>query len=266
MCLGLTMGLFYGGARFGRGKGSIAQIDYTIRTKQIYVSALINIMAVLAVVTLAMSLVPGMGLGGGAAGVTFSAMPHIIWMLPTFAILYFVAQAIYFDSNADYTNTASWLMVGCVFMLVEAAVNLVHMVALILEVGNVDSTFWLQTTGAWVYVLVTEMALFLLWSVWISWRLYVLRHDIIIGFQLGWRPGIAISEDELNAPLLTERDDDEQDVQNVVVDLKTPQAPDASVPPPPTAPSDAAGAKVFSVIAHAIGVRVGDTSSYKKSK
>ena len=272
MCLGLTMGLFYGRARFGKGKGMIAQIDYTIRTKQAYASALINLMAVLAVVSLAMSLVPGDALGGGAAGVTFSAMPHIIWMMPTFAVLYFVIQAIYFDSNADYTNTATWLMIGCVFMLVSGAVNLIHMVGVILEIGNLDSTFWLQSSGAWVYVLLVELILFMLMSVWIAWRLYVLRHDIIVGFQLGWRPGITISEDELNAPLLSppERDDEENAVENVVVDATTPQTQEeaASAPPPPETPSDAAAARIRAMlnpIAHAIGVRVADTSHHSNN-
>jgi hypothetical protein len=252
------MGLFYGRARFGKGKGSIAQIDYAIRTKQVYAAAIANLMAVMVIVTVAVSLVPGAALGGGASGVTFSAMPHIIWLMPTAAVVYFAVQALWFDSNADYTNTASWLRVGLVFMLVSGAVNLIHMVSLILEVNNLDSTFWLQSSGAWVIVLLVENILFMFMSVWLAWRMYVLCHDIVMGFQLGWRPGIAISEDELNAPLLPERDDLDTDNN----DLESAAA--ASAPPPalPDTPSDAAGIR----IGHAYGVAVGHTFHYGSQK
>jgi hypothetical protein len=122
-----------------------------------------------------------------------------------------------------------------------------------------DSTFWAQSSGAWVYVLLAETVYFTVLSAWVAWRMYVFRHDLIIGYQMGWRPGMAISEEDLNAaPTAPERDDVEDDA------LLT-----TALPPLPSVPSDQAGAKiamrsfppVSASVFHAVGWRVADAKS-----
>ena len=115
-------------------------------------------------------------------------MPHIVWQVPVLAVCIFSAVALYFDSNVDYTTTAAWLIVGALFQVVVAAVNLVHFVALCIELADCSSTFFREGGVGYIWVLLLGSLVFTVWAVWIAWRMYVLRSDIIEAWSRGWRP------------------------------------------------------------------------------
>ena len=75
----LVMGLFFGPGKFRRGLTDMQVIDDHIRTKETYAAFLVVIYFLLNTLSIAISLVPGAALGGGAAGVTFGALPRTVW-------------------------------------------------------------------------------------------------------------------------------------------------------------------------------------------
>lgn len=218
----------------------MARIDGEIRTKQVYTAALIWVNLLLSLTSLFVSLVPGAGQGGPI--VTFGAMPHIVWQIPVIAVCMFALVACYFDSNADYTSTAAWLMVGMWFIIFVGVINIIHLVALCIEVSEKTSTFYLENGGAWVWVLLVMTLVFILWGAWIAWRMYVLRHDIVIGAALGWRAGMLISDIETS---------------DVTPSSVTPPPPTPVVPVAPPPPSSEGAASQIAGMFHAGAVKVG---------
>ncbi len=217
MGMSFTKGLFYGPAKFEKGQ-DLRLVDWEIRTKQIYGAALVWINYLLVVLAAFISLVNGFCTGG--APVTFGSMPHMVWYIPSLVILPFALLAFYFDSTVDYTATSSWLMVGMWFIIFLALINLIHAVALIIELSDGTSIFYMQDGAAWVWVLMIVSFVFVLWEAWIAWRMYVYRHDVVMGEFVGWRPGMKF-----------EYADDEE--------TPSPSAPTANAQtPPPVPPRD----------------------------
>lgn len=197
----LTKGLFYGSAEFKSSDDIAAMsdkdrneylynVDHEIRMKQLFGVALVWINYLLVVLAGFISLISGYCTGGQP--VTFGSMPHHVWYIPSQVILPLVLVAFYFDSTADYPATASYLMVGIYFILVLAAINLIHGVSLIIELADKTSIFYQQNGAAWVIVLLVASFVFVLWEAWIAWRMYVYRHDIVVGIKSGWRPGMLL--------------------------------------------------------------------------
>jgi hypothetical protein len=184
----MSTGLWYGPTDF-KGK-QVGEIADTIRTKQLYAAALIWINLVLCILSIFVELVPGYAVGGGAAGVTWSALPHGVWQVANFFVLIFALQALYFDSNLDMAATVTSQCVAMWLVLVACPINVIHLVALCFEINNTNSTFWLQNGGAWTWVILIGVAVFILWGLWIAWRIHSLRMDIDSAFRsYGWMPG-----------------------------------------------------------------------------
>ena len=184
----MSIGLWYGPSDF---KGKLqAEIADTIRSKQLYAAALIWINLVLCILSIFIELVPGYALGGGAAGVTWSALPHGVWQTANFFVLALALQSIYFDSNLDVASAVSSQTVAMWLMLVACIVNIVNLTSICFEVNNTNSTFWLQSGGAWVWVVLIGLVVFILWGPWIAWRLHSLRIDVgKAHYDYGWMPG-----------------------------------------------------------------------------
>lgn len=189
---GISTGLVGQEADFD--EASIEDMDYEIRVKQVYTGALVWINFLLSLTSLFLSLAPGACMGGPL--VTFGSMPHIVWQIPTLAVLMFANAALYFDSNANRVSTQRWLIVACWFVVSAAIVNVIHFVALCIEVADKSSTFYQQEGSAWAWVLFALTLVFILWQVWIAWRLYVLRADIANAGARGWTPCRAMEEME----------------------------------------------------------------------
>jgi len=210
MGMAFTKGLFYGKASFTTEQDK-RLVDWEIRTKQIYGAALVWINYLLVVLAGFISLISGYCTGGQP--VTFGSMPHHVWYIPSLVILPFVLLSFYFDSTVDYTSTSAWLVVGMWFVLFLAAINLIHGVALIIELVDKTSIFYQQNSAAWVIVLLVASFIFVLWEAWIAWRMYVYRHDVIMGQYVGWRPGMALEgndEDNDGAKSAESEKDDEE--------------------------------------------------------
>ncbi len=86
-------------------------MDATIRSGQVRLAALIWIFFILTIMSVFVELVNGYCIGGGAAGVTWSAMPHGVWQIPNLVVAVFVLQAIYFDCNLDMEANVTSLLV-----------------------------------------------------------------------------------------------------------------------------------------------------------
>jgi len=164
-------------------------IQDSLRTQQIYTAILIWIQFILSALSLFISLVDGYCVGGGAAGVTWSSLPNAVWQIPNLFVLVFALQSLYLDMNMDYGSTLSQILVAMWFILLACLVNIVYLVALAFELGNNDSTFWLQNGGAWVITVFAGTILFIVWFLWIARRLYVYR--LRLGnahYGAGWTP------------------------------------------------------------------------------
>lgn len=187
----ISNGLFGGAANFTQSTDKRIISD-EIRRKQVFAAGLVWINVILVNLCFFISLVPGACLGGPV--VSFSAMPHIVWLIPTNMLLFFVGQSLYLDSNNDYTATAGWLMVSFWFQFLLIAVNVVSLVGIALEISQQTSTFYLQQNAAWIIVLIVAFSIFILWEIWIAYRLWVLRSDMLNAVSLGWRPGTLLDD------------------------------------------------------------------------
>jgi hypothetical protein len=183
----LVGGMFGGRANF-EGKDP-AYIDDTIRSGQIRLAALNWTMFILACLSIFIELVAGYCVGGGAANVTWSALPHGVWMVPNLLTLFMANQAIYLGTDTDIAATLTQLSVSTWFVLVACVLNLVQLLAVCFEVNNANSTFWLQNGGAWVWVLLFGLIVFIGWDVLIAWHLFVYRSNMELAhYQYGWMP------------------------------------------------------------------------------
>lgn len=88
---GTVVGGIFGGRADFEGK-SRGYIDDTIRSGQLRLAVLIWVMFILSVLSIFIELVPGYCVGGGAAGVTWSALPHGVWQVPNLVTLFFAIQ------------------------------------------------------------------------------------------------------------------------------------------------------------------------------
>jgi len=180
-------GLFGGRADFD-GQTPVA-IDDSIRTGQVRLAALLWINFILACLSIFIELVPGYCVGGGSAGVTWSALPHGVWMVSNLLVIYFSNQAIYLGTDTDIAATLTQLSVSVWFFLIALILNLVQLLAVCFEVNNSNSTFWLQNGGAWVWVLLFGLGLFVLWDALVAWHLFVYRFNMELAhYQYGWMP------------------------------------------------------------------------------
>jgi len=179
-----------------------AYVDDTIRSGQTRLAGLIWIMYILAIVSIFMELVSGYCVGGGAAGVTWSALPHGVWQIPNLIVLTFALQAIYVGVDTDLASTLTSLAVGMWFVLLACLINLVQFIAVCFEINNSNSTFWLQNGGVWVIVLLVGLILFIFWDVLIAWHLFVYRTNLEVAhYQYGWLPsGTKTAQDAGGVP------------------------------------------------------------------
>jgi len=186
----MSVGLWDGPSDF-TGK-SMTEINDRIRSKQLYAAAIIWTGFIICVLSIFIELVNGYCLGGGLAGVTWSALPHGVWQVPNLAILLMAVTSIYFDSNNDVQSTVVSSTVAMWFALMGMApINIIHFVAVCFELNNTNSTFWLQSSGAWAWVLFIGLIVLIFWSLWVAHRLNSYRQDVNNGStNFGWRPGI----------------------------------------------------------------------------
>jgi len=233
----LGLGLFYGRGNFRLNNRDMPNIDFELRTKQVYVSILTWIMIILSISAVAVSLVPGAGTGGPV--VTFSAMPRIIWLIPTIAVCAFTLVAVMFDSTGNVGSTSSWTIVAMWMHVFAIAFNLILLISVAVEINQGTSTFYLQNGGAWAWVFVIGSAIFVLWSLWIIWRLYVYYADLLEGASLGWRVGIVEMSDvergttatqpqyeqvpQASAPSMTEQEAAKRNINTVASNMNTSQ-------------------------------------------
>jgi hypothetical protein len=194
----MSVGLWYGPSDF---TGRPEEIPDTIRTKQLYAAALIWLHMLLCILSIFVELVPGYALGGGVAGVTWSSLPHGVWQVPNFFVLFYAMQALYFDSNQDMRTAVTHQSVAMWLVLVACPINIVHITALGFNIGNTNSTFWLQNTGAWVWVILIGVALFIVLGPLIAWRIYSFYKDVENAhLNFGWMPGQMPSGPATSAP------------------------------------------------------------------
>jgi len=185
---GTVFGGVFGGRADFDGKDPV-YVDDTIRSGQLRLAGLIWIALILVGLSYFMDLVPGYAVGGGAAGVTWSALPHSVWMIANLFSLWFAGQAIYLGTDTDIAGMLVSLTVAVWFIVIACILNLVQLVAVCFEVNNVNSTFWLQNGGAWVWVLLFGLIVFILWDVLVAWHLFVYRSNVEIAhYQYGWMP------------------------------------------------------------------------------
>jgi hypothetical protein len=207
-------GLFGGRADF-EGKDAV-YIDDTIRSGQVRLAALLWINAILACLSIFVELVPGYCVGGGGAGVTWSSLPHGVWMVPNLLVAFFSLQAIYLGTDTDIAATLTQLSVSVWFFLIALILNLIQLVAVRFEVNNSNSTFWLQNGGAWVWVLLFGLILFIVWDGLVAWHLFVYHSNMEVGhYQYGWMPSgvkagqlgsVNNTDDSTTAPTTTTND------------------------------------------------------------
>lgn len=185
---GTIIGGIFGGRADFEGK-SRAYIDDTIRSGQLRLAVLIWVMFILTVLSIFIELVAGYCLGGGAAGVTWSALPHGVWQVPNLMTLFFAIQSIYLGVDTDVGATLTGLVVAMWFILIACLLNIVQLVAVCFEVDNSNSTFWLQNGGAWVWVLLIGLIVFILWDLLIAWHLFVFRANLANAhYNYAWMP------------------------------------------------------------------------------
>jgi hypothetical protein len=180
-------GLFGGRANF-EGKDAVF-VDDTVRSGQIRLAALIWIMEILCGLSIFIGLVAGYCVGGGAAGVTWSAMPHVVWVIPNLFVLFLAIQAIYLGTDTDIASGLVQMAVCMWFIMLVGILNLVEFLSVCFEVNNANSTFWLQNGGAWVWVQLFGYLLFVLWDALIAWHLFVYRYNMENAhYRYGWMP------------------------------------------------------------------------------
>jgi len=190
---GTVMGGIFGGRADFENK-SRGYIDDTIRSGQLRLAVLIWIMFLLSALSIFIELVAGYCVGGGAAGVTWSALPHGVWQIPNLVTLFFAIQAIYLGVDTDIGATLTGLSVCMWFILIACILNMVQLVAVCFEVNNTNSTFWLQNGGAWVWVLLFGLIVFILWDMLIAWHLFVYRANMSVAhYSYGWMPSGVMS-------------------------------------------------------------------------
>lgn len=196
-------GTLFGGICGGRADFEAnhenAYMDDTLRSGQLRLAVLIWVMFILSALSIFIELVAGYCVGGGAAGVTWSALPHGVWQIPNLITLFFAIQVIYLGFDTDIGSAATAMSVCTWFILVAGILNLVQLVAVCFEIDNVNSTFWLQNGGAWVWVLLFGLIVFFLWDMLIAWHLFVFRSNLSAAhYEYKWMPsGIqAVASDD----------------------------------------------------------------------
>jgi|WetSurMetagenome_2_1015567.scaffolds.fasta_scaffold00274_21 hypothetical protein len=186
-------GTLFGGMCGGRADFAAnhedAYMTDTLRTGQLRLAVLIWVMFILVCLSIFIELVAGYCVGGGSAGVTWSALPHGVWQIPNLITLFFAGMSIYLGFDTDIGSAVTNMSVCTWFILIAGILNLVQLVAVCFEINNVNSTFWLQNGGAWVWVLLFGLIVFFLWDMLIAWHLFVFRSNLSVAhYEYGWMP------------------------------------------------------------------------------
>ncbi len=105
--------------------------------------------------------------------VTFSALPHAIWCIPAIAISNYISDSRKANSQSDINDMSVKLTTAFWLMILVIAVNITQLVATGLEIGQGTSTFFLQNSGAWAWVLLIGLIVVILLEAWIMWRIHV---------------------------------------------------------------------------------------------
>ena len=185
-------GLFYGTAKFSATTPKL-EMDMIIRAKEAYLGAVNWFHALLWYLSISMTLVPGErypqkilsaererlifdfipGYALGGPVVTFSALPHAIWCIPGIAISNYISDSRKANSQSDINDMSVKLTTAFWFMILVIAINITQLVATGLEIGQGTSTFVLQNSGAWAWVLLIGLIVIVLLEAWIKWRIHV---------------------------------------------------------------------------------------------
>ncbi len=90
------------------------------------------------------------------------------------------------------------------FVLLTCLVNIIHLVALCFEVGNANSTFWLQNNGAWVWTILVFVVICVLWTLLLARHLHIFKMDLgSAHYTYGWMPNGSRSDGLLPATTTT---------------------------------------------------------------
>ncbi len=194
-----STGLF-GGPEDFRDK-SPTYIKDRLRTHQLYAAALLWTLYLLSLLSIFISLVDGYCLGGGAAGVTWSSLPHAVWQVPNLAVATYALVSLYYDINLDTSMSTTWLLLAIWGIVLCALINVVFLTALAFEVNNDNSTFWLQNAGAWTITVLIGTIVIIILDVWIARKLHVFRMNLgNAHYGAGWVPTPTNSSDYTTLP------------------------------------------------------------------